>query len=142
MVAEAIASDRMEKNLAHAANSLARIDRLYAFEHRGSEREPRLYRYWTKVGAIDELVARYREHYYKSDPIGAVLSSVRGPSLRAATLRLRSHEVPDPEYRKDWIAEPQICERVSVMRRVDTNGWCLTARAAGRLAHFREKRSH
>ena len=133
MVAEAIASDRMEKNLAHAANSLARIDRLYAFEHRGSEREPRLYRYWTKVGAIDELVARYREHYYKSDPIGAVLSSVRSTE-RAATLRLRSHEVPDPEYRKDWIAEPQICERVSVMRRVDTK-WlvlnCARSRQAG-----------
>jgi DNA-binding CsgD family transcriptional regulator len=133
MVAGAIASDRMEPALADAANNLTRIDRLYAFEHRGEQREPVLYRYWTKMGAIDDLVARYRERYYKADPISAVLGRLHSGDC-AATVRVRSRDVSDPEYRKAWLIQPEICERISVMRRVDTK-WlvlnCARSRQAG-----------
>ena len=133
MVAGAIASDRMERALADAANSLTRIDRLYAFEHRGWQCEPVLYRYWTKIGAIEELVGRYRERYYKTDPISSVLSRLHSKDC-AATVRVRSHDVPDPEYRKAWLAQPEICERISVMRRVDSK-WlvlnCARSRRGG-----------
>src|SRR5262245_15007450 len=61
MVAGAIGSDRMETALAAASNRLTHVDRLYAFEQRGSDREPILYRCWAKKGSIDELVTRYRE---------------------------------------------------------------------------------
>ena len=133
VVAEAIGSNQMERALAGAANGLTRVDRLYAFEQRGSEREPILYRCWAKKGALEELVARYRERYYKTDPINDVLARLgaRDPS---ATLRLRSRDVPDADYRKSCFEEPAIVERVSVMRRVSTK-WlvlnCARSREAG-----------
>jgi DNA-binding CsgD family transcriptional regulator len=133
MVAGAMASDRMEPALANAANTLARIDRLYAFEHRGHQSEPVLYRYWTKIGALEELVARYRERYYKADPISAVLDRLHSSDC-AATVRVRSQDVSDPDYRKTWLVQPEICERISVMRRVDKK-WlvlnCARSRRAG-----------
>ena len=133
IVAHAIGSDQMESALAGAANGLTRVDRLYAFEQRGPEREPILYRCWAKKGAIEEIVDQYRERYYKTDPINGVLSKLHTCDP-AATLRLRSRDVPDADYRKSCFEQPAIGERVSIMRRVNTK-WlvlnCARSRVAG-----------
>jgi DNA-binding CsgD family transcriptional regulator len=122
----------MESALAGAANGLTRVDRLYAFGS-GPEREPILYRCWAKKGAIEEIVAQYRERYYKTDPINGVLSKLHTCDP-AATLRLRSRDVPDADYRKSCFEQPAIGERVSIMRRVNTK-WlvlnCARSRVAG-----------
>jgi DNA-binding CsgD family transcriptional regulator len=131
-VAGAIGSDRMESALAGAANGLTRVDRLYAFEQRGTEREPILYRCWAKKGTIEQVVAEYRERYFKTDPINDVLDKLHS-SDPAATLRLRSCDVPDPDYRKACFDEPAIGERVSVIRRLNAK-WLVLNCARGRQA--------
>jgi DNA-binding CsgD family transcriptional regulator len=135
MVAGAIGSDRMEAALAAASNRLTRVDRLYAFEQRGSEREPVLYRCWAKKGSIEDLVTQYRERYYKTDPINDVLDKAGGAHA-SATLRLRSGEVPDADYCRSCFEEPAIAERISVMRRVDSKWLVLNCARSCRSGSF------
>jgi DNA-binding CsgD family transcriptional regulator len=110
----AVGSKDMNASLADAINLIAKADRVYAFE-RKLDVKPILYSSWTRKGRLDEIVADYREHYYKTDPMNSVLR--RAPNM-LASLRLKREDVPDLDYRRTCFDEPEICERLTIMRKI------------------------
>ena len=113
----AVGSKDMSTALAHAVNVITRADRVYAFERR-FDTKPILYSCWTRRGQLDDVVADYREHYYKTDPMN---STLRRASCEVASLKLKREDVPDRDYRRTCFDEPEICETLEV------TGWGRTS---------------
>jgi DNA-binding CsgD family transcriptional regulator len=118
----ALGAEGMAGVLAASVNCIARADRVYAFERR-PESKPVLYTSWAKAGEIEEIVSDYRERYYKTDPMNAVIAQA-GNRDPMALLRLRREDVPDTDYRRTCFEEPEICERATILCRTD-GGWLV-----------------